>query len=498
MRLRRIALVLVPAAAAVWAIVAGCSPNKSLGPDVPPETSLFIQGQIDTLTGNTAPVDTVNHVVHLYWFGSDPDGFVVRFEYRFIFAGDDPDTVSWHGTLDNDHIFTVPTPTGYTMPKFEIRAVDNDSLRDGSPASQDFQFSNLPPIVKIVGSPPVPPETYASVTVRWSATDPDGDAAKMTFLAWLNGRDSLEHVLPPGTTEFTFPTDDFRNASGDLVSGNRTLYIQAIDDGGRVGTPATATWFVRAPEGAKVLVVDDVPASAPSAVQVDDFYRTALTNAIPGQFQILDLATQSPFRSIQDFEQTLKLFPVVMWFRETNPTFSAMLHDYQPAIEAYLADGPNNFFITGLGFFEGENVCGPVTATNCGYLSLGLAQQYLDTPFFYKAPITGRVDSTVAWTSLGSRRVYLPLYKDSLTTRSYVGLRGFAVGSAASASVVAPPNTLNQPHPYEIPIGVRVVQPTGGKAIFYSFPLSAFCLASGRNERIIQKLLNDMLLNTLP
>lgn len=496
MRLRRIGPVLLAALAVLSA--AACSPTKTFKPNVAPETSLFVQGPIDTLTGTRAPVDTVNHVVHLYWFGSDPDGFVVRFEYRFVFEGEDADTVKWNGILETDHVFTVATPTGFAMPRFEVRAVDDDSLRDETPAIQDFQFSNAPPNVQIIGSPPVPDTTFASVTVRWAATDPDGDAGKVQIRAWLDGREAQAHVLAPGTSEFTFPTDDFRNGSGDLVSGPRTVFVQAIDDGGRAGTPASASWYVRAPEGATVLVVDNVPATAPSAVQVDDFYRTTIGNHIPGQYQVLDLERQSPFRSMKDFEQTLKLFPVVLWFRETNQTFSTLLHDYQPALEAYLRDGRNSFFITGLGLFEGENVCGPSTATNCGYLTEGLATEFLDTNFFYKAPIPTRVDSTVAWTSLGSRRVYLPLYADSLTTRSYGGLRGFAVGSPSSALVVAPPNTLNQPHDYELPIAVRVVQPTGGKAIFFSFPLTAFSLQSGRNPRIIQKLLDDMMLDVLP
>ena len=51
-------------------LAASCGSRKTtLGPDLPPETSVYIQGT----------VDTVNHRVHLYWFGSDPDGYVVAF-----------------------------------------------------------------------------------------------------------------------------------------------------------------------------------------------------------------------------------------------------------------------------------------------------------------------------------------------------------------------------------------------------------------------------------
>ncbi|HYM80726.1 MAG TPA: hypothetical protein VEY91_04845, partial [Candidatus Limnocylindria bacterium] len=79
----------------------GCSPKSTLVPNVPPETSLFVQG----------PVDTVNHVVHLFWFGSDPDGDVAGFEVRFK-NPDAPADTQWTVTTRTDSLFTVFTPTG--------------------------------------------------------------------------------------------------------------------------------------------------------------------------------------------------------------------------------------------------------------------------------------------------------------------------------------------------------------------------------------------------
>jgi hypothetical protein len=493
-RLRPIPIAALAAGATL--LLAACGGKDQFRPNVAPETSLFIQGEVDTLSGMPTPADTVNHVVHLFWFGTDPDGEVVRFEYRFVFQGEDEDTVRWHGTLDTDHVFTVPTPTGYAMPRFEVRAVDDDSLRDASPARQDFQFSNLAPQVRLVGSPPVPANTYATVTVQWIATDADGDAEQVAIRAWLDGHEADPHVLPPGTTSFTFPSDDFENPGGGVVSGPRTLFIQAIDDGGRLSTPATATWNVMSTDGAKVLLVDDVPSGVPSASIYDAFYRTTLDGHLPGQYKVLDLEVGTPFRSMKDMEQTFKLFPAVVWYRETNPSFSTLLHDYRPAIEAYLRDGPNSLFLTGLGLFEGENPCGP-SGANCGPLPLEFAREFLDTDYFIKAPIATRVDSTVAWTT-STTRVLCPVYADSMRSRAGdTGLRGFGVRSPGSAAVIAPPGTLNQPHPYEIPIGVRVVQPSGGKAIVFSFPLRRF---DGYNShtRILQKVLDDMVLGMLP
>ena len=492
----RIAALLALVCACAAALAAGCSARKTLVPRTPPETSLFVQGPIDTLTGQPAPVDTVNHVVHLYWFGSDPDGFVVRYEYRFVFEGEDADTVHWNGILDTDHVFTIPTPSGYAMPKFEVRSVDNDSLRDDTPAAQDFQFGNLPPAVAITDSPPVPDTTFASVTVRWSATDPDGDGAQVRIRAWLDGRQAQAHELPPGTTTFTFPTADFETAPGMVVPGSRSLFLQAIDDGGRASTPVSATWYVRSAEGAKLLLIDDLPSTVTNAATFDAFYLTTIDGRFPGQYRVLDLERSNPFRSALDLEQTLKLFPSVMWYRENNPSFSTLLHDYQSAVEAYLRDGPNSLYLNGLGLFEGENVCGPTSATNCGYMTVGFAQEFCGTDYFIKSPIDGRVDSTVFWTCANSR-VLSPVYADSLRSRSYNGLRGFGVRSAAYAAVVAPPGSLSQPHPYDVPIGVRVPQPTGGRLIVFSFPLRGFD-GFGSHTRVLQKVLDDLILGITP
>src|SRR5206468_3811804 len=59
-----------PLLAAVLALplVAACSPKKLLAPDVPPQTTMFVQ--FDDTNGTP---HAVNHRVHLYWFGADPD-----------------------------------------------------------------------------------------------------------------------------------------------------------------------------------------------------------------------------------------------------------------------------------------------------------------------------------------------------------------------------------------------------------------------------------------
>src|SRR2546427_4125388 len=65
--------------------LAGCSPKKTLFGNLPPETSLFVQG----------PIDSVSHRVHIYWFGSDVDGIVVAYRMRFVYPPPAPQDPGW-------------------------------------------------------------------------------------------------------------------------------------------------------------------------------------------------------------------------------------------------------------------------------------------------------------------------------------------------------------------------------------------------------------------
>src|SRR5689334_6280745 len=129
-------------------LLAGCAKGKitRVG-DLPPTTSIFVQFTPDSLAQKHA----VNHLVHLYWFGSDPDGDVVGFDIRFVQPGQiPPDTVKWFRTTRQDSLIAVYTPTGYATPFFQVRAVDNAGLVDPNPATQQFAFTNQPPTLQLV------------------------------------------------------------------------------------------------------------------------------------------------------------------------------------------------------------------------------------------------------------------------------------------------------------------------------------------------------------
>src|SRR5580765_7171190 len=137
-------------ALAMLAVLAGCAP-KHLAPvsrNTPPETSVFVRSD-----GATLP-DTVNHVVHLYWYGNDADGYVRAYRVRLVNPADPVAADSaWGLTTALDSLVTIYTPAGYTTATFEVAAVDDKGQIDPSPAIQQFQFNNHPPIVRLTTKP---------------------------------------------------------------------------------------------------------------------------------------------------------------------------------------------------------------------------------------------------------------------------------------------------------------------------------------------------------
>ncbi len=458
----------------------GCGVKGTLRPDLAPETTLFVNGAIDT----------VNHVVRLYWFGTDVDGTVSGFELRFVNPAAPAET-AWVFTTRTDSVFTVPTPTGFTAPVFEVRAVDNAGQRDASPARQDFSFSNLAPIVAFAIKPGVNDTTFASVTVSWNANDPDGDANQMRFRLWLDGNEANAEITSART--LTMPTSHFLVA-GALTSAYRTLHVQGIDDGGRAGNIDSVRWFVRRPTTgarARLLIVDDVPTTNITNLRFDSLFTNNATRNIPaGEFSILRMQTNQPFKSAKDIEQTFKLFEAVMWYRANETSFSTVLNNYQDGIAAYL-DGGGRMYLEGLYLIAGTNGTGP--------LREDFVTRYLNCDGMIKNfAITGAFsDSTVGWGNINGSRFISNVLADSSRQQGFAsrpneasGLRVFKVRDNRNVLLWAVPGQLTPANVDSLPVGVIGDVSGGGRMVFTSLPIStSIPLASSRAPALLAKIL---------
>jgi len=484
-----------------FAVLGGCAKHKSMMVgDLPPETVISVHAVApDTLA-------SVNHRVRLFWFGSDPDGEVVAYDIRFFNAAAPADT-NWHRLVCasgdcTDSLFTIYSPSGYTSARFEVRAVDNAGVVDPTPAIERFSFLNRAPIAKFTSVPALTDSTYASATVTWSVDDVGGDLARIGFHIYLDGAAaSYDSVYSGGpTASFTVPSSRFLQ-SGQWRSGYRTLYVQAIDDGGRIGPVDSTRWYVRSPGlvnmtgNGRALVIDDSRSSATNNLTVDTLYLNTMNRNLPaGTFSVLKLQfNPGAIRSAQDIAQTFRQFDAVIWYRGWDTSAATTLATYQDSIAAYFTHG-GRFFIESMNLIDGPNLqlfqTPPLAARP---LSEDYAIQHFGTLRLRRYLNLAFHDSTVAWDAAqgSATQMRSSALRDSFnfiqTSLLIPGMRSFEPVDTNYVLIWAKPNALNPATPEQQPVAMTVPQPGGGRVIVYTFPVR---IAVGFS-RILAKSLFD-------
>jgi len=436
---------------------AGCGAKKVVEPVSSPQTYIFVQG----------PVDTVNHIVKLHWFGSDPHGYIAGYEVRLLNPAAPADT-AWGFTTATDTSLTVLTPTGYTQAVFEARAINDRGVRDPDPARQTFQFNNQPPLLRIQGKPNSlehSDTTFASVTVDWTVVDPDGNADAVVTRVWLDGRQDAPQIAH-GTT-FTMPSAEFLQG-GAYLSGPRTLYAQPIDDGGMAGPIDSCTWYVRQPvpgARARLLVIDDAQYTGGAKVRVDTLYSNALarTGIDPSTMRVIHLAATQPFRSATDLAQTFAQFENVLWYRGELTSVSAALNNYGDGVGTYLEHG-GHFFLESLNLIKAWLSPGP--------FDVDWVQRYLNSDgvlLFGQPP-----DSSASWGVSSTHPTVLHSFQPTdsvLAKRNIAGLRGLITRDRSQVLLEATASGLTPLNPISIPVALDVPQAGGGRLMFVTFPL---------------------------
>lgn len=476
--MRRIIASLV-VVAAVWAAavpMSGCS-KKLLPPatgNQAPKTTVFIQG----------PVDTVNHVVHLYWYGTDADGYVKGYEVKLVNPADTAAVDSaWRYTTLTDSVVTVLAPNGFTGAVFSVRAVDDKGLRDPSPAVEAFKFGNTPPVVKLTTKPSATDQsndTYPAVTVAWSISDPDGNASKVVCHVWLD-RMTGPPILATGGT-ISLPTSAFL-INGAFVAGARTLYIQGVDDGGMAGPIDSVTWNVRKPVAgtrARLLVIDEMAKTDPNRAATDSLYIRAahLVGVAADQIGYINIGTGgvAPFKSAADLANTMALFESVVWFRgyTTSTTPSTVLLKYQDGVGSYLDNG-------GKIYLESQVLTQGFTTQ--GALQAPFMNSFLNSDGVFN--FASAPDSSADYAVNSGAKFYCPTFGgtpaigDSLQARGIIAhMRGFRVRDNADVYVYAKAGALSPANSIPMPVAVNVPTRkngtlTGGRIIANSVAVFA-------------------------
>lgn len=246
---------------AIALLLSSCKPDEPVG-NRPPETRLFLDSI--ALTGP----DRLTTQVQLYWSGDDPDGFIRGFEIS-------TDGQTWNFTPDTDSLFTflIEAQTDTFDVQFWVRAVDDQDLRDPSPAQLTLPLRNSAPTVQFNSTFAPRDSVFSVITVSWTLSDLEGVETIDAVEVKLNNGDwfmlptttvntiSFRATDPTaaGTTTANVYTGSVPNANtiNDFrVGAENVVYIRARDNGGLLSPEDTSnTVFVRR-QTSNVLVLD--------------------------------------------------------------------------------------------------------------------------------------------------------------------------------------------------------------------------------------------------
>lgn len=277
----------------------------------PPDTQLSVQDTslVDNLGGNL-----LTSTVHVFWSGSDPDGFVSRFEFRYFDVGSRPAAgEGWIETQRRDSLVLLPIPQGESAAQvvFEVRAIDNQEMVDPDPARTVFPIKNSPPTLAL--DPFVQPAdtSFNIFSFGWEADDPDGienldrievsfndttsftplpaDIDFVTFVAAANRSSSEPEVTDARVYTGRGFTSTTVEVPGLVLNGANVLYVRSVDATdttsamSRYPADEEATWYVRKPSS-RILFVNDYRRS--TAQTVIPFHVNLLQSYLPAGTQI--------------------------------------------------------------------------------------------------------------------------------------------------------------------------------------------------------------------
>lgn len=304
--------------ALILIVIGSCSKGEELA-NRAPETMLTIESI--NLTGE----DRLNSLVEIKWWGTDPDGYVVGYEFSF-------DEIIWHQTNRQDSLFRFSITEGSDTIDidFWVRAIDNDEAIDKSAAYLKIPLKNTPPEISFNDDLNPVDTVFNLLTFAWQATDLDGFSSiktielKLNNGAWLPftpriAEEGIEiaSIFPKSLGMIGSQDAEVIDESGQVVGiiqglnvgGVNDLYIRATDLAGSVSVEDTIPQFVFKGKSQDLLVLGT------SSDKPNGFYHTNL-NAIDIQYDFIDMVSN-------DRSHLPKIW---------NPYFNLLLNQYESVL----------------------------------------------------------------------------------------------------------------------------------------------------------------------
>lgn len=259
-----------------------------LSENKPPTTSLTVD-KINRSGANRLPSQ-----IRISWWGDDPDGYVVGYEFAINNFAD----TAWTFTEKSDSTFILPIPQGNLTAdvEFRVRAIDNEDARDPDPAELVYPIINSPPVIEMDNDISPPDTTYNIAAFGWIADDPDGKSNLDHIELSLNNKTDWVEISSDFETITLRTEDDIAGstATASILIGEtfselgkgfdnfkleseNTLYVRSVDRAGAKSPVDSVNWFSRK-RTSRVLLVNDI-ASEDGTYFRRDFHLKQLEEA---------------------------------------------------------------------------------------------------------------------------------------------------------------------------------------------------------------------------
>ena len=315
----------------------------------------------------------LNSVVFLSWFGTDVDGYVTSFEISL-------DNQNWVTTTANDSVFSFTLNAGSdtTDISFYVRAIDNEGVKDPSPAYLNVPLKNTPPVVSFDVNGFPQDTTNIVTTFTWSATDVDGDETIVKAYLKANQGDWLEisvtepmiSIVPTNVTQtgaveanVFYGTNQLplsTTLKGLTLGDTNSFYLKVVDFADAESSPDTSeTLFVK-PKTSDILYVSGLPNPA------TDVYHQAIKPVVTG-YDFLDYYAdngkyQPGFWSptfdllLENYDEVIMTSDVTIFTNSVTGRKDALLEFAAPSIQVFSNNGGKSIVSTA--FTKGQDISG--------------------------------------------------------------------------------------------------------------------------------------------
>jgi len=319
---------------AVLLLFSSCfKPTSPERENMPPNT---------TLANVPKDGDTLFALATLHWDGEDYDGYVVKYQYRYItyhlIIGDSI-IKDWEETDKTSLTIAFESSDEINMQKFQVRAVDNDGAVDPTPAEKIFYTRKaIPPSTKI--SFPLENQQFFVIdnTTDWwqgipltfKGKDQDGEIVEYAWSVdggqWHWTKDTATYIKP---NDFKPPLEGQHTIK--VISRDNTNLIDPIGDSVKIK-------LIKPKFDREILIVDNTDErNFPSGIKAND---DSTDNFYTRVFETTDQIDISKGETIT--RDVIGRYKLIVWHADDKPTIKPKeIVQYADTLKDYLSVGGN-------------------------------------------------------------------------------------------------------------------------------------------------------------